>query len=101
MIAHMDTSPDFSGESVKPRIIRSYPGGDIVLDQEKKITFKLADFPELQDLTGEDLIVTDGNTLLGADDKAGIAEIMEAMKYLVEHPDIPHGTIKVGFTPDE
>jgi len=100
-LAHMDTSPDFSGRSVNPKIISSYPGGEIILDPENRIKLDPDEFPELLTLKGEDLIVTDGSTLLGADDKAGIAEIMEAIKYLVEHPDIPHGTVKIAFTPDE
>lgn len=100
-IAHMDTSPDFSGKDVKPRIVQNYDGTDVVLNQEKGIILKTADFPEILDYVGQDIIVTDGTTLLGADDKAGIAEIMTAMEYLIQHPEIEHGTIKVCFTPDE
>ncbi|MBQ9666783.1 MAG: peptidase T [Bacteroidaceae bacterium] len=98
-IAHMDTSPDASGENVRPRIVTHYDGGDIVLSEG--IITSPEKFPELLDHKGEDLIVTDGTTLLGADDKAGIAEIVQAMVYLQQHPDIQHGTIRVGFNPDE
>lgn len=100
-IAHMDTSPDMPGENVKPKIVKNYDGGDIVLNEEKNIVLSPRDFPDLKEYTGRDLITTDGTTLLGADDKAGIAEIMAAVEYLVLHPEIKHGTIKVGFTPDE
>jgi len=100
-IAHMDTSPDCSGADVKPRIIENYDGSDIVLNQEKGIMTTVKQFPELKEHVGEDLIVTDGNTLLGADDKAGIAEIVTAMTYLMAHPEIKHGKIRVGFNPDE
>lgn len=100
-IAHMDTSPDMSGKDVKPNIIKDYKGGDIVLNKEKNIVLSTTDFPELNDYIGHDLITTDGTTLLGADNKAGIAEIVTAMEYLINNPEIPHGTIKVGFTPDE
>ncbi len=100
-LAHMDTSPDFSGHGVNPKIISDYQGGDIVLNSDLDIILKDSEFPELKELIGLDLIVTDGTTLLGADDKAGIAEIMEAIKYLVENPDSKHGTIKIAFTPDE
>ncbi|MCF0184682.1 MAG: peptidase T [Bacteroidaceae bacterium] len=100
-IAHMDTSPDCSGEGVKPRIVTAYDGGDIVLDAEAGIVTSPQKFPELLDHKGEDIIVTDGHTLLGADDKAGIAEIVQAMAYLREHPEIEHGRIRVAFTPDE
>ena len=100
-IAHMDTSPDLSGKEVKPRIVRDYDGGDIVLNQGKGIVMSPKDFPHLSSLKGKDLIVTDGTTLLGADNKAGIAEILTAMEYLLAHPEIPHGTVQVGFTPDE
>ncbi|SHJ62012.1 tripeptide aminopeptidase [Geosporobacter subterraneus DSM 17957] len=100
-IAHMDTSPDFSGENVKPRIVRNYDGRDIVLNEQQNILLSPADFPELKDYIGRDLITTDGTTLLGADNKAGIAEIITAAEYLIQHPEIPHGTIKIGFTPDE
>ena len=100
-IAHMDTSPDCSGAGVKPRIVRDYDGGDIVLDAEAGITLSPDKFPELRAHKGEDLIVTDGHTLLGADDKAGIAEIVQAMAYFLSHPEVEHGTIRVGFNPDE
>lgn len=98
-IAHMDTSPDCSGKDVKPRIIENYDGTDIVLSEG--IITSPSKFPELLQHIGEDLIVTDGHTLLGADDKAGIAEIVQAMVYLMEHPEIKHGTIRIGFNPDE
>ncbi len=100
-IAHMDTSPDMSGENVSPRIVENYDGGDIILSEADKIILSPKQFPELLDHKGEDLIVTDGHTLLGADDKAGIAEIVSAMVYLMEHPEIEHGKIRLGFTPDE
>ena len=100
-IAHMDTSPDCSGADVKPRIIENYDGTDIVLDAgEGKVT-RVSLFPELMEHKGEDLIVTDGHTLLGADDKAGIAEIMSAMSYLLAHPEVKHGKVRVCFNPDE
>ncbi len=98
-IAHMDTSPDASGKNVKPRIVPQYDGADIVLSEG--IVTSPSKFPELLAHKGEDLIVTDGTTLLGADDKAGIAEIVQAMVYLQQHPEIKHGTIRVGFNPDE
>ncbi len=100
-IAHMDTSPDYSGRHVKPRIVKAYDGSDITLNEEKDIVLKTEVFPEILDYKGQDLIVTDGNTLLGADDKAGVTEIVTAMEYLVKHPEIPHGKIRVAFTPDE
>ena len=100
-IAHMDTSPDMSGENVKPRIVEKYDGTDIVLCSKDNIVLSPSQFPELLDHKGEDLIVTDGHTLLGADDKAGIAEIVSAMAYLKEHPEIKHGKIRIGFNPDE
>ena len=100
-IAHMDTSPDFSGTGVNPILVSRYDGGPILLNARKKIWLDPSEFPELLHYQGEDLIVTDGTTLLGADDKAGIAEIMEAISWLIQHPEIPHGTIKIGFTPDE
>lgn len=100
-IAHMDTSPDMSGANVKPRIVKAYDGSDIVLCEADRIILSPAKFPELLDHQGEDLIVTDGHTLLGADDKAGIAEIVQAMVYLMEHPEIKHGKIRIGFNPDE
>lgn len=100
-IAHMDTSPDMSGKDVSPIFVMDYKGGDIVLNKEKNIVLSPKDFPELNDHIGLDLITTDGTTLLGADNKAGIAEIITAMEYLVNNPHIPHGTVKIGFTPDE
>lgn len=100
-IAHIDTSPDCSGHGVRPRIVERYDGGDIVLSAADGIVTSPRQFPELSDHVGEDLIVTDGHTLLGADDKAGIAEIVQAMVYLMRHPEIKHGKIRVGFNPDE
>ena len=100
-IAHVDTSPDMNGRNVKPRIVEKYHGGEIVLNKEKGYLLSPAIFPELTRHTGCDLVVTDGNTLLGADDKAGIAEILEAMDYLTKHPEVKHGKIAVCFTPDE
>ena len=100
-IAHMDTSPDMSGKNVSPRIVQNYDGKDIVLCAEENVVLSPAQFPELLDHQGEDLIVTDGKTLLGADDKAGIAEIVSAVVYLKEHPEIKHGKIRIGFNPDE
>ncbi|MDD4416653.1 MAG: peptidase T [Proteiniphilum sp.] len=100
-IAHFDTSPDMSGENVNPRIVKAYDGKDIVLNKEQSVVLSPSDFPELLRHVCEDIIVTDGNTLLGADDKAGIAEIMNAMQYLIDHPEIEHGKIRIGFTPDE
>ena len=100
-IAHMDTSPDCSGADIKPRIIEGYDGSDIVLNEAQNIVTSVKQFPELKDHVGEDLIVTDGTTLLGADDKAGIAEIVTAMTYLQAHPEVKHGKIRVAFNPDE
>ena len=100
-IAHMDTSPDMSGKEVTPRIVTAYDGTDIVLCAEEHIVLSPARFPELLDHRGEDLIVTNGRTLLGADDKAGIAEIVSAIVYLQEHPELKHGKIRIGFNPDE
>ena len=100
-IAHMDTAPDASGENVKPRIIEKYDGKDIVLNEAAGIVMKTSVFPELLNHVGEDLIVTDGTTLLGADDKAGIAEIITAMMYLRQHPEIKHGKVRIAFNPDE
>lgn len=100
-IAHLDTSPDMSGRHVNPRIVKSYDGSDIVLNAEKDIVLSPNQFPELLHYTGQDLIVTDGNTLLGADDKAGIAEIITAVEYLMAHPEIKHGDIRIAFNPDE
>ena len=100
-IAHLDTSPDMSGKDVSPRIVEDYDGKDIVLCDKENIVLSPSDFPELLAHKGEDLIVTNGHTLLGADDKAGIAEIVTAMEYLIKHPEIKHGKIRVGFNPDE
>ena len=100
-IAHIDTSPDASGANVQPRIVQNYDGKDIVLDAEAGIVTAVEKFPELLRHVGEDLIVTDGHTLLGADDKAGIAEIVSAMAYLVQHPEVKHGRVRVAFNPDE
>ena len=100
-IAHLDTAPDMSGKDVKPRIVSNYDGSDIVLNQEKGIVLSPSEFPELLNYVGQDLIVTDGTTLLGADDKAGIAEILTAVEYLQNHPEIKHGKIRIGFNPDE
>lgn len=104
-IAHMDTSPAVSGAGVKPRLIEDYDGGDIVLNEGSvdtaQVILKVADFPELAGYKGRRLIVTDGTTLLGADDKAGVAEIMTMAEYLLKHPEVSHGKIRVGFTPDE
>ena len=100
-IAHLDTSPDMSGRHVNPRIVDNYDGGDIVLNSSENIVLSPADFPELKDYVGERLIVTDGKTLLGADDKAGIAEIISAIEYLQKHPEIEHGDIRIAFNPDE
>ncbi|PRX54075.1 peptidase T [Flagellimonas meridianipacifica] len=100
-IAHMDTTPDFTGKNVSPQIIKEYDGGDIVLNKGKEIVLSPDYFPELLQYKGQTLITTDGTTLLGADDKAGVAEIITAMEYLREHPEIKHGKIRVAFTPDE
>lgn len=100
-IAHLDTSPDMSGRHVKPRIVEKYAGGDITLNSEENVVLSPSQFPELNDYVGHDLIVTDGNTLLGADDKAGIAEIIAAVDYLKNHPEIKHGKIRIAFNPDE
>lgn len=100
-ISHMDTSPSMSGKDVKPRIVRNYDGSDIILNKEQNIILSPTLFPELLAHKGEDLIVTDGTTLLGADDKAGIAEILTAVEYLQQHPEIRHGKIRIGFNPDE
>lgn len=101
LISHMDTSPACSGKDIKPQIIRNYDGKDILLNKESGLTMRISEFPELQNYMGNDLITTDGTTLLGADDKAGVAEIMTMAEYLLAHPEIPHGTIRIGFTPDE
>ncbi len=100
-ISHLDTAPDITGKNVKPKIIKNYDGGDIVLNEELNIITSSKDYPDLKKFIGEDLIVTDGTTLLGADDKAGISEIVTAIEYLVNNPEIKHGDIKIGFTPDE
>lgn len=100
-ISHMDTAPAMSGTDVQPRIVENYGGGDIVLNEEKQIIMRVKDFPGMADCVGKDLIVTDGTTLLGADDKAGVAEIMEMAEFFLSHPEIPHGKICIGFTPDE
>ncbi len=100
-IAHLDTSPDCSGKHVSPRIVQNYDGSDITLNADTGIRLSPADFPELLNYKGQDLIVTDGNTLLGADDKAGIAEIVTAVDYLQHHPEIRHGDIRIAFSPDE
>ncbi|MCF2638583.1 peptidase T [Fusobacterium varium] len=100
-IAHMDTAPSYNGRGVKPRIVENYNGEDIVLNSEENVVLSPKDFAHMKNYVGQDLIVTDGSSLLGADDKAGIVEIIEAIKYLKEHPEIKHGVIKVGFTPDE
>lgn len=100
-VAHMDTAPATSGKDVKPRIVERYDGQDLVLNEEKKIVMRVKDFPGMLDCVGKDLIVTDGTTLLGADDKAGVAEIMTMAEFFLSHPEIPHGKICIGFTPDE
>ena len=100
-IAHMDTSPALSGANVKARCVPDYDGEDIVLNEALNIVLTVSDFPELKHYTGKELIVTDGTTLLGADDKAGVAEIMAMAEYLLTHPEIKHGAIQIGFTPDE
>ena len=100
-LAHMDTSPDASGAGVRPRIVHDYAGTDIVLNTENGLVLSPKEFPDLLEYQGQDLIVTDGTTLLGADDKAGIAEIMTALAFMLAHPEVRHGTIKVAFTPDE
>ena len=100
-IAHMDTAPDASGKNVKAHIVKNYDGNDVVLNAEKNIVFEVAKYPEILDYKGQDIIMTDGTTLLGADDKAGLAEIVTACEYLIQHPELKHGKIRVGFTPDE
>ena len=100
LIAHMDTSPDASGKDIHPRTVE-YTGGDIVLNEEKGIVMRQADFPALENYVNQTLIVTDGTTLLGADDKAGVSEVVSALEYLIAHPEIPHGPLAVAFTPDE
>ncbi len=100
-IAHVDTSPDFSGKHVNPRIVENYDGKDIVLNEEENVVLGTKEFPELKKYVGQDIIVTDGKTLLGADDKAGVAEIVTAMETLIANPDMKHGKIRICFTPDE
>lgn len=100
-IAHLDTAPDMSGKDVKPRIVEKYDGQDIVLNEDLGVVLSPSEFPELLNYAGQDLIVTDGTTLLGADDKAGIAEILTAVEYLQKHPEIKHGKIRIAFNPDE
>lgn len=100
-VAHFDTSPDFTATGVQPQIIENYDGGDILLNKEQNIVLSPSEFEDLLLYKGQTLITTDGTTLLGADDKAGVAEIVSAMEYLIEHPEIKHGTIRIGFTPDE
>lgn len=100
-ISHMDTSPDMPGAVENPNFVYNYSGEDVVINKEKNLVLTTQEFPELKEYIGKTLLTTDGNTLLGADDKAGIAEILTAIEYLVQHPEVKHGTIKVGFTPDE
>ncbi len=100
-VAHMDTSPDMSGKNVKARVLTNYDGKNIILNPEKQIIFETVKYPEILQYKGQDIVITDGTTLLGADDKAGLAEIVSAMEYLIAHPEIKHGKIRVGFTPDE
>lgn len=100
-IAHLDTSPDMTGRNVSPRIVKNYNGGEVVLCAEENVVLRPDEFPEMLHYVGQDLIVTDGKTLLGADDKAGIAEIITAMEYLLAHPEIKHGKIRIAFNPDE
>lgn len=101
LIAHMDTAPDVPGREVKPRVVEKYPGGDILLNEAAGITMRREEFPQLDAFLGQDLVVTDGTTLLGADDKAGVAEILQMAEILRDHPEIPHGEIWIAFTPDE
>lgn len=101
LIAHMDTAPVVSGRDVRPRTVENYDGNDIILNEKENIILRAADYPELAGYRGQDLIVTDGTTLLGGDDKAGVAEIMAACEYLLQHPEVKHGKLRVGFTPDE
>ncbi len=100
-LAHMDTSDGASGANIKPNIVKNYDGGDILLNEQQNLILSPGEFPELSKYAGQDLITTDGTTLLGADDKAGIAEIITAVEHLLKHPEIPHGTIRIAFTPDE
>lgn len=100
-VAHIDTSPDFTATNCQPKVWENYDGGDLLLHEGEHIELKVADFPEIQQFKGQTLITTDGTTLLGADDKAGVTEIVSAMEYLIQHPEIKHGTIRICFTPDE
>jgi tripeptide aminopeptidase len=100
-IAHVDTAPDASGANIRPQITKDWDGNPIVLNKEKNLILDPLDFPEMSQYKGQTLITTDGTTLLGADDKAGIAAIMYAVQHLMHHPEIPHGAVKIGFTPDE
>jgi tripeptide aminopeptidase len=100
-IAHVDTSPDAPGKDIKPQFFHNYDGGEIVINKEKKLVLSPIEFPELKKYIGQTIITSDGNTLLGADDKAGVAEIMSAVEYILTHPDFKHGEIKIAFTPDE
>ena len=100
-IAHMDTAPDMPGKNVNPKFVYNYDGEDIILNKDNNVILSPNDFPELKNYLGKTLITTDGTTLLGADDKAGVAEIMAAVEYLTQNPNAPHGTIRIGFTPDE
>lgn len=100
-ISHVDTSPDYSGENVNPQLVKNYQGQNMVLNEELNLVLSPADFPDLMKYVGQDLITTDGTTLLGADDKAGVAEIVSAMHYLILHPEIQHGKVRICFTPDE
>ncbi|MGE5423925.1 MAG: peptidase T [Syntrophothermus sp.] len=100
-ISHMDTSPDYSGENVNPQWVRNYQGQEVVINEELKMVLRMTDFPDLKKYIGQDIITTNGTTLLGADDKAGIAEIITAMEYLIQHPEIKHGKLRICFTPDE
>ncbi|MFZ2463439.1 MAG: peptidase T, partial [Caldibacillus thermoamylovorans] len=100
-LAHVDTATDFTGKNVKPQIVENYDGGDVILNKELGIVLSPEAFPYLKNYKGQTLITTDGTTLLGADDKAGVAEIMTAMNYLIQHPEIKHGKVRVAFTPDE
>lgn len=101
LIAHMDTAPAMPGKDIKPRVVENYQGGDIVLNEEKNVVMKEKEFAHMKHYIGQDLIVTDGTTLLGADDKAGVAEIMTFVEYVMAHPEYAHGKIAIGFTPDE
>ena len=100
-LSHVDTATDFTGKNVKPQIVENYDGNDIILNKELNVVLSPKDFPSLSNYIGHTLITTDGTTLLGADDKSGVAEIMTAMAYLVQHPEIKHGKVRVAFTPDE